>query len=144
MTNPNLQTLLDTLERCRQRGDGRWSARCPAHEDKGPSLSIRETGDGTILVHCFAGCPTEAVVAAAGLELSDLFPPRDSTSRPLRPGERWIPKDVLAAVSHEALVALIAARDLQAGHALTDATVERLSVATARLSDAAAQVGAHV
>jgi hypothetical protein len=37
--------------------------RCPAHSDSDPSLSIRQ-GDTGILVHCFAGCDSEAVLRA--------------------------------------------------------------------------------
>jgi putative DNA primase/helicase len=29
-----------------------WMARCPAHEDRVPSLSISDAPDGKILVHC--------------------------------------------------------------------------------------------
>jgi protein tyrosine phosphatase len=46
---------------------------CPAHNDKNPSLSIKETKDGDVLLHCFAGCGVDDVVAALGLEMSDLF-----------------------------------------------------------------------
>lgn len=46
---------------------------CPNHIDKEPSLSIR-TGDiNPVLMHCHAGCDTEAVLKSAGLEYSDLF-----------------------------------------------------------------------
>lgn len=46
---------------------GRWHGTygtgcCPAHDDRSPSLSIRE--DGRILVHCHAGCTQRAVIAA--------------------------------------------------------------------------------
>ena len=47
-------------------------ARCPAHSDEDPSLSIAER-DGKILVRCFAGCSVESVVAALGLRMRDLF-----------------------------------------------------------------------
>lgn len=40
---------------------------CPAHEDKNPSLSITETKDGKLLLHCFSGCTFEEIIAAAGL-----------------------------------------------------------------------------
>ncbi|TPE53224.1 DUF7146 domain-containing protein [Amaricoccus solimangrovi] len=40
------------------------SACCPAHEDKHPSLSIGIGADGRLLLHCFAGCSFEAIVAA--------------------------------------------------------------------------------
>jgi hypothetical protein len=46
----------------RRSGSG-WMARCPAHEDRGPSLSICEK-NGKILVHCFAGCSQREVIAA--------------------------------------------------------------------------------
>ena len=40
-----------------------YIAKCPAHQDDNPSLSITEK-NGTFLIHCFAGCSQEAVVAA--------------------------------------------------------------------------------
>lgn len=49
-------------------------ARCPAHEDKHPSLRLSRGEDGRALVCCRAGCPTEAVVAALGLRMADLMP----------------------------------------------------------------------
>jgi putative DNA primase/helicase len=42
---------------------GSWTARCPAHNDRTPSLSIREADDGKVLVHCHAGCDQEQVIA---------------------------------------------------------------------------------
>lgn len=41
-----------------------WSARCPAHEDHNPSLSIRDGSDERVLVHCHAGCEQRSVIAA--------------------------------------------------------------------------------
>ena len=49
------------------RSGGGYAARCPAHEDSTASLSIRETSDGVVLVKCFAGCSTEAVVPTASV-----------------------------------------------------------------------------
>lgn len=46
------------------RSGNRWMARCPAHDDSTPSLSITETCDGKLLVHCHAGCEQRAVIAA--------------------------------------------------------------------------------
>ena len=73
------------MRRC---GSG-WTARCPSHEDRHASLSVAEGNDGRALLKCFAGCTAEAIVAAIGLELSDLFPaggggsyPRRETSTP--------------------------------------------------------------
>jgi putative DNA primase/helicase len=41
-----------------------WQARCPAHDDHDPSLSVCEGDDGRILVHCHAGCEQGAVIDA--------------------------------------------------------------------------------
>ena len=68
----------------RRSGDG-WICRCPAHDDRQPSLSIAEGDDGRVLVHCHAGCATTHVLAAIGLELRDLMPvPVTETSRRTR------------------------------------------------------------
>ena len=39
-------------------------AHCPAHDDRVPSLAIRETDDGRMLVRCHAGCSQHAVIDA--------------------------------------------------------------------------------
>ncbi len=75
------EAILDRLDGVRKTGAARWVARCPAHADRGPSLSIRELDDGRVLLHDFAGCDVGAIVAAIGLELSDLFPPRVADDR---------------------------------------------------------------
>jgi 5S rRNA maturation endonuclease (ribonuclease M5) len=54
------------------RSGGGWIARCPAHEDHTPSLSIHER-DGKWLLKCHAGCTTEDICAAVGLKIRDLF-----------------------------------------------------------------------
>ncbi len=45
----------------RKVGQG-WTARCPAHDDRVPSLSIRDDG-GKVLVRCHAGCEQRDVIA---------------------------------------------------------------------------------
>jgi putative DNA primase/helicase len=47
----------------RKAGSG-WSARCPAHDDRTPSLSIRDADDNKVLVRCYAGCDQERVIMA--------------------------------------------------------------------------------
>ena len=73
-----INQLLDRLK-ARKSGSG-WIAKCPAHEDGNPSLSINEN-DGKILLHCHAGCTTEAVCRAAGIELRELFTDNKPTPR---------------------------------------------------------------
>ncbi len=47
-----------------RKAGGGWTARCPAHDDREPSLSIRDADDGKVLVRCHAGCDQERVIAA--------------------------------------------------------------------------------
>jgi replicative DNA helicase len=66
-----LDAFLERLEGVHKNAGG-WIARCPAHEDREPSLGITEGSDG-ILLQCYAGCATKDVLAALGLEWRDLF-----------------------------------------------------------------------
>ncbi len=65
--------ILARLERVSKTTAG-WTARCPAHEDGRPSLSIAAAEDGRVLLRCFAGCDVAAIVAALQIEMRDLFP----------------------------------------------------------------------
>ena len=47
-------------------------AKCPAHRDDNPSLSVRQAHD-RVLLHCYAGCEASAIVASLGLTLGDLY-----------------------------------------------------------------------
>ena len=64
--------LLCRLDGVRLRGAGKWLARCPAHQDNSPSLSISE-GDKGLLLRCWAGCELTAITGKLGLEIKDLF-----------------------------------------------------------------------
>jgi putative DNA primase/helicase len=46
------------------KSGGSWMARCPAHDDRKPSLSIRDGDDGKVLLRCHAGCEQHQVIAA--------------------------------------------------------------------------------
>jgi len=61
----------------RRSGSG-WMARCPAHDDHNPSLSIREV-DGKVLLHCHAGCRQRDVIDA--LKVKGLWPKRQVNQR---------------------------------------------------------------
>jgi putative DNA primase/helicase len=47
----------------RKAGRG-WSARCPAHDDRNPSLSLRDSAGGGVWVKCFAGCPKNEIIGS--------------------------------------------------------------------------------
>ncbi len=65
------ENVLERFQGVRRSRSG-WQALCPAHADKNPSLSIDVRGD-RILVHCHAGCPTDDVLRAAGIDARELF-----------------------------------------------------------------------
>jgi len=71
----NVLARLDAV----RRGASGWTARCPAHDDENPSLSIAQGDDGRCLLKCHAGCASDAIVAAIGLRVIDLFPERGSS-----------------------------------------------------------------
>lgn len=70
-----------------RRTAGGWTCRCPAHNDRNPSLSIGTGEDGRALVKCHAGCETAEVVAAIGLALRDLMPDSDGRGAKPRRGD---------------------------------------------------------
>ncbi len=46
------------------RSGSEWICRCPAHDDKKPSLTLRNADNGEVLWHCHAGCSQEDVYEA--------------------------------------------------------------------------------
>lgn len=132
-----VDAVLQGLTRVRRSGPGSWSACCPAHEDRSPSLTIKETDDGRVLLHCFGGCGVDAVLGALGLDMADLFPPRPDEpgggrSRVRRP---WVAADLLRMAAFESTLVAVLANDLAAGQQVSDADFVRMVDAAARLGD---------
>jgi len=69
--------LAQTLH-ARRVGKGKWLAKCPAHGDRHPSLSIAEGRKGVLLRCMSNGCETRAILDVLGLTWADLF-----TDKPL-------------------------------------------------------------
>lgn len=135
----SIDPLLSRLEKVRATGPGRWIARCPAHQDKGPSLSIRQLDDGRSLLHCFAGCATADVLAAIGFEMADLFPERLDNAKPER--HPFHAMDILRALTRESLIVQAAGQFILEGRALSEADHERLQVAVERIQQAVSFAG---
>ncbi|WP_433240297.1 DUF3987 domain-containing protein [Actinomadura nitritigenes] len=80
MTDQPVDRLLDALQAqdftVLPRG-GYWSAQCPAHDDRNPSLSIRVGDRQPVVLDCKAGCDPNDVIAALGLTWPDLCSPRE-------------------------------------------------------------------
>ena len=125
------EMLITRLHGVKNTGPNRWLARCPAHDDRSPSLSITDR-DGRVLLHCFGGCETEDVLGAVGLRFSDIMPERLDDARPAP-----IPAlQILEAVAHEITVAAFLAQEL--GYLTAS---QRLVAAGSRLNAALTLIG---
>lgn len=129
--------LLARLERVRQSGPSNWRAMCPAHVSKhrSQSLQVSERSDGSIGVHCFAGCEVGAVMDAVGLTVSDLFERPVSTDR-RRPSRMFSPQAALECLAEEGGVLLMAGAMLLENQTITEADWQRMSVAQGRINSA--------
>jgi hypothetical protein len=131
--------LLARLDGVLRTRPGRGHARCPAHEDRSPSLSIRADGE-RVLVHCFAGCDPSDILAAVGLAWKDLYPDRweRALKRPNEGAEKYARRTLadMDPMDLERAIVLIAAADRRAGkpetaedRARTDVAIQRLRAA---------------
>lgn len=114
MSAPNLDLILNGLDKVRKSGSG-WTACCPAHDDRTPSLSISESRTtGKVLVKCWAGCSQNDVITA--LRGMGLWGSADGIARP-RPAPR--PRDTGPTLDESRRMRQ-AARLYQSAGALTD------------------------
>jgi putative DNA primase/helicase len=156
---PQVEVLLGRLEGVRRAGPSSWMARCPAHPDRNPSLSIA-LRDGRVLLHCFAGCPPEAVLGAVGLTWKDLREPDPWAWRPPLPSrprpepeapspenrERWEDWWKTARVGHPLLTRYLRARglSLEPPPALRLAFLRGEPVMVARVEGVKGLLGLHL
>jgi hypothetical protein len=101
-------------------------------------LSVRETDDGKVLIHDFAGCGVNEILGAIGLEMADLFPERTASNAPyFKPERRPFPAvDILRAIAHEACVVSVCAATILEQGILSPVDFARLQVANERLQSA--------
>ena len=135
------ETLLSKLDKVKRTGAGRYIACCPSHDDKSPSLSIRELDDGRVLIHCFSGCDPASILAAVGLTLEDLFPEREIQHS--KPERRPFPAaDVLRCLAFETTLVAVACANTLSGYPFTQADRDRLFIAAGRIQAALTAAGA--
>lgn len=128
-----IENFLQNLTKVRGR-NGRWTACCPAHNDKSPSLAIRLTDDGRILLHCFGGCSVHSIVTAVGMDLTDLFPPRDGEYRASK--SAFTAADLLRVIAFESSIVYLVASDIARGKEVSSDDIERVKLASERIEEA--------
>lgn len=131
--------ILSRLAGVKKTTASSWMSQCPAHPDRDPSLSIREGRDGKVLLHCFAGCETDSVLAAIGMDLRDLFPSGEGTIYAERidlTRRQWAIRKALHFIEREMMIVALAGEDFLAGRPLNDADRSRLAEAIAKIRTA--------
>jgi len=135
-----LDNFVSRLNKAKRTGKDSWIACCPAHQDKNPSMTIKEVQEGMLLVHCFAGCSITDIVGAIGMDLSDLMPDRvaDEVRKPSK-----IPfnaRDVLECIKSDATLLCVFISDTVNNKQITASDAANAYKAAARIV-AATQMG---
>lgn len=137
MSQP-IDTLLARAEGygLKQNGASRWRCACPVCGGGNRStLSIGATDDGAVLLKCFKSeCNIESIARAFGLDLADLFPPRDTVST--RPQRRRLltAGQALELLDEEAVFVAVLASTLAQGQAVTEQDLARAHKAAGRIN----------
>ena len=88
-----LARFIERLDSQQPNGDG-CKARCPAHEDRNPSLLVRADDQGVVQFKCLAGCDHKSVLDALGIRESELHPDHER-----RNGHHKASTDIVADVA---------------------------------------------
>ena len=130
----NLNTFLSRLEKVQRIGNDRYKALCPAHDDRSPSLAIKDD-EGRLLLHCFGGCETLDVLGAIGLDFADIMPDK-VTGNFKKDKKPFYAMDILGIIKFEATLTYIYASNMAKGLALSSDDKERLLLAASRINHA--------
>lgn len=128
-----LDNLVSRLSKAKNTGSDSWIACCPSHDDKSPSMTVREAEEGKILIHCFAGCEINDILASVGLTIQDVMP--DSAPDEIRRSRKipFSPADVLACAKSDALLMYVVMCDLDKGYVLTKQQIINAKKAAGRI-----------
>jgi len=133
-----IENILNRLEKVKGR-NGAYTACCPAHTDKSPSLAIRELDDGRILLKCFADCSVQDILGAIGMDMNDLFPNVNKDLPQVK--RKYYASDLLRVIEFEAWVVSVAAYTMAQGLPLSEEDRTRMKVAQSRIMEAVKYVG---
>ncbi|WP_411728579.1 hypothetical protein [Methyloglobulus sp.] len=143
-----LDILLARLSGLRATGNGKHLALCTAHDDRNPSLTAKVGNNGGIILHCFAGCSVDAILAAIGLTMADLFPDPPETKYhgyDRYTARKSIPRfsryEMFPKLVFESTILAVAIGDLLNGHSLDDAALVRVQQAIETITSVRMEVG---
>lgn len=129
----SIDTLLARLDDPKPNGRDRWRCACPVCGGRNRStLSIGVGDTGAVLLRCWKeGCSPEQIAHAVGLELEDLFPPRETHGAPLKRRRLITAGQALEVLDSEATLLVLCASDMAKGEAVDR---DRLLTAAARIA----------
>ncbi len=134
-----INNFLSKFDKVKPTGNGKYLACCPAHPDKSPSLGIKQTDDGKLLLHCFGGCSITDIVSAVGLELSDLMPENPSYQKGTKP-PRFNKYELFDRLAFEAVILSLGIRHLLNGDVLQYEDRERVELAEQTINNIVKEV----
>ena len=133
----SIEVFLNRLNKVTQKGNGKWLACCPVHNDKSPSLAI-DDDNGVVLIHCFGcGATGPEVADKLGIDISELFPPNntDYESHTNQSRKYFNSGHVIDALYDEILISTIIIDGIIKDPSQAAQVKERLVTALSRISD---------
>jgi len=125
----NIDNILSRLNKVKKTSkDNEYSALCPNHLDKSPSLSIKELPDGRVLINCFAGCAPLEILHSIGLSFEDLFPESKGDFKSEK--KPFSPTHGIKLIGYESTIILACAGFLREGKELSEANFSRMALIT--------------
>ena len=140
MIKMSLETLLSRLQKVKRTSSNSWIACCPAHDDKSPSLTIKDAGNGMLLMKCFASCGTEDVLGAIGMEFKDIMPEKVVNNYVAPSIPKIYATDALRAIQFESRILMLAFYSVRRGAKLNDVDMARCETAMERINTAVEMV----
>jgi hypothetical protein len=129
-----INNLLNKLNKVKRTSTNQYIACCPAHDDKSPSLSITDKGDGKILINCYAGCGTEDVLDSIGMSFEDIMPPKVIEHKVAPIKQKVYASDALKVIQLESRIVIMAAYELRRNKPMTEQDLARLELAMERIN----------
>jgi hypothetical protein len=136
----DIEIFLSNFDKVKPTGQRKWLACCSAHPDRSPSLAIKQTDDGKLLLYCFSGCPVSDIVAAVGLTLSDLMPENPSYQKGTKP-PRFNKYELFDRLVHESIILSLAIRQLLKFQDLSAEDLSRVVLAENTINAIVREIG---